>query len=65
MCGGDCRSEPAMTWGFVMPDVIGHLVLSAGKRLPVEPAMTGKFEPAMTGGFVMPDVIGHLRFVRV
>ncbi len=31
----------------VMPDVIGHLTLTARKGLPVEPAMT-KREPAMT-----------------
>ncbi len=47
---------------FVMPDLIGHPVLSAGKRLPVGAGNDGE-GPAMTV-FVMPDLIGHLTFLR-
>ncbi len=32
----------------VMPDLIGHLVLAAGKRLPVGAGNDEKKEPAMT-----------------
>ncbi len=45
-------------YSSVMPDAIGHLVLSAGKRLPVGAGNDGE-GPAMTV-FVMPDLIGHL-----
>ncbi len=51
---------------FVMPDLIGHLLLWAGKRLPVGAGNDEESRPAMTvfvmpaPSFVMPDLIGHL-----
>ncbi len=54
------RTEQTVNDGFVMPDLIGRLLLPEGKRLPVGAGNDVKVRPAMTGrGQAGNDVEGR------